>query len=438
MITTNNNRKLWISVTVIVIVSLITGSLPGEKEVGAQTFYAPAIIRSDDLPRIAEYSACSAEEEGFCVHETAGSTQITYRISNPYGISGFQPYKLVNFEQRLIGTSSDYIDVEITSTYHVNTTASYPVNLQALPPEIRDKYLQPESGIQSDAEEIVNLAQELVSGIKSQAEAVEAILTWVRAHIEYDYNAPGNDALSVYLNRRAVCAGFSRLSVALFRAAGIPARYHRGCATPQGYITDEGGGWHAWVEVYHPDVGWVASEPQNFANAIKPFVIFWGFNQCGWPSTKITELDRLDESSVVYAHQTPYISNGDWRYISAANIPSWERDPLKMKPSTPALMLPISAPVGELTVQVENWSCGGGDWEIFTEASWLGPESASGSTPGKVTFSINANGMDSGAYETSISLISSGSRFYEFRKIQFYLWLVDEVHTMFLPVVNQR
>jgi hypothetical protein len=70
---------------------------------------------------------------------------------------------------------------------------------------------------------------------------------------------PDGDASSVYRNRQGACAGFSALTVALLRAAGIPARYHVGCA-----LWVEGGSWQAWIEPYFADVGWVASDPQGW------------------------------------------------------------------------------------------------------------------------------------------------------------------------------
>jgi len=102
----------------------------------------------------------------------------------------------------------------------------------------------------------------------------------------------------VFLNRRAICDGFSRLSVALLRAAGIPSRYALGCATPLGYITGEGGGWHAWVEVYYPDVGWISMEPQTSANFIYSEVIMHGFDQCGESGTIIKDIKHQQISYI--------------------------------------------------------------------------------------------------------------------------------------------
>ncbi len=100
----------------------------------------------------------------------------------------------------------------------------------ALPDDVRG-YLLPQPGwIQSDDPLIVAKAQELVDGAIRQVEAVDAIAAWVRGNIAYDYtfSLPA-DASSVFRNRSGVCAGFSTLTVALLRAAGIPARYHSGC-----------------------------------------------------------------------------------------------------------------------------------------------------------------------------------------------------------------
>ena len=125
-----------------------------------------------------------------------------------------------------------------------------------------DYYLRPSKDIQSDNKQIIALAQELTDGLDDDYNKVRAIHDWVCNHIYYDYDAyykrapyGDNSALGVLDLRQGVCAGYTRLSVALLRAAGIPARYVAGYAvgSPSEYPSDVLNNTatktnHAWTE----------------------------------------------------------------------------------------------------------------------------------------------------------------------------------------------
>lgn len=378
------------------------------------------------------------DDDGFmCLFVTTGSERVVFNISNPKGITGFTNYKLANFEQRVIAVYDTSIDVEVISHLEVDTRSGFPVNPDDLPSDIKNQYLKPETSIQSDAPEIITKANELVQEAKLQAEAVENILTWVRAHITYDSNAPGNDALSVFFNKRAVCAGFSRLSVALLRAAGIPSRYARGCATPLGYLTGEGGGWHAWIEVYYPDVGWIPMEPQATANFIFPEVFAHGFDQCGKSGTIIKDIDWENDTHHLYSINTPH-GNTVRTSMESASIPAWERHPLTIHPKDSVIMLPITNPQRDIKLIVEHQGCFWYTlWQMMIDAEWLSPREIYGDGDEIVTLSIDASNMSLGTYETEISIYDPfqplGSE--AIKVIPIKLLLVETVHNVYAPLI---
>jgi transglutaminase-like putative cysteine protease len=393
------------------------------------------------LPVAEEEAVCAQSADNMCVRVYTGTVRSVYNISNPGGISGFQDYQLVNYEQKLVGSGPNSIDVQVTSWYYVDTSAPYPVNQASLPGDVQSAYLQPQPGwIQSDDPAIVAKANELVVGATRQAEAVDAILTWVRAHIAYSYSAPANDASSVFVNRQAVCAGFSTVSTALLRAAGIPSRCHNGCATPFGYVTGPTGGWHAWIEAYYPDVGWVASEPQSSANVIDPHVISLGFDQCQGAGTVITRTSYVVNRSSLYDIRTAY-GKSIYHTFGTASIPSWDRLPLVVAPSSPAAMLPVADPTGNLLLHVENLSCDSEDWQVRVQAPWLSPGTITGATAGKATFSIDGSGMAIGLYTAPMTAYStsSGDEYYLTSAISTTLtarlFLVEAVYDAYLPLV---
>ena len=115
--------------------------------------------------------------------------------------------------------------------------------------------------IQSNAPEIISLAQEITDGIMSDFEKARAISNWVARNIRFDSSriGKGDDALLVLETRRTTCNGFSALTIALLRATGIPSKY------VEGYALGIPRGPHAWVEAFVDD-RWVIIDPTWMVN----------------------------------------------------------------------------------------------------------------------------------------------------------------------------
>jgi len=119
----------------------------------------------------------------------------------------------------------------------------------------------PSERIQSDDPEIVALAETITKDINNDLQKAKAIHLWVAGNIFYDrdlynYKVFDIDAIkyryergySTYVlqNKRGVCDGYASLTVALLRAAGIPAKYIPG----YGYNNRSSIEGHAWTEAY--------------------------------------------------------------------------------------------------------------------------------------------------------------------------------------------
>lgn len=124
--------------------------------------------------------------------------------------------------------------------------------------------LDPEGSIQADDPAIRALAAQLTAGLDSEYAKALAIHDWVCENIAYDVDtfvsdksgvSRSQDAASVLESRLAVCEGYSCLTAALLRSAGIPARVAVGYAGPAGAYAS----WppveleqtnHAWNEAW--------------------------------------------------------------------------------------------------------------------------------------------------------------------------------------------
>jgi transglutaminase-like putative cysteine protease len=114
---------------------------------------------------------------------------------------------------------------------------------------------------------------ERTAGARTQAEAVERVLSGIAAEIRYDADRDRRqDPAAVFTTRRAHCVGFSELAVDLLRRVGISARTVQGILrTPTdsaGYDPTIGGVYHRWIEVYYPDRGYVFSDPSASINVV--------------------------------------------------------------------------------------------------------------------------------------------------------------------------
>jgi hypothetical protein len=98
-------------------------------------------------------------------------------------------------------------------------------------------FLMASESIQSDHPEIIALADEIIVGLEKDYDKARAIHHWMTNNIWYDSDldaiwltARHEDivqyvyALQSLQNRRTVCGGMARLTVALLRASGIPAK----------------------------------------------------------------------------------------------------------------------------------------------------------------------------------------------------------------------
>ena len=98
--------------------------------------------------------------------------------------------------------------------------------------------------IQTDAEDIVTLSNQLTNDLASSYEIVSTLAEWVFAHIEKRPVIGIPDALTTLKNRLGDCNEHASLFAALSRAAGIPTKIAAGVVFHNGAFY-----YHAWNEV---------------------------------------------------------------------------------------------------------------------------------------------------------------------------------------------
>jgi hypothetical protein len=161
----------------------------------------------------------------------------------------------------------------------------YPSDPLILP--IESSRLRPflEAGpyIQSGDEEIIKQARDIVGDEKDSYKAARKINAWVSENVEDRFTADMSNALQTLHSRQGDCGEHAVLSVALMRAAGIPARPVAGLV----YSSQENGfAYHAWTEVFVG--GWVMMDPS------------WGEDLINPTHIALARGDILEQTSIIY------------------------------------------------------------------------------------------------------------------------------------------
>lgn len=152
----------------------------------------------------------------------------------------------------------------------IHLSDPFPIDKNSLPWNIRNK-LRPTDQYQSDNSTIAAFATAITGPSPTQLAAVVRILSWIRREVRYACSAElcdpvyRTDALFTMEKRMGNCVSYANLSIAMLRAAGIPA------VEANGFVGDraESNASHAWIAVYFPSSGWIEFESADWMPAYR-------------------------------------------------------------------------------------------------------------------------------------------------------------------------
>ena len=213
----------------------------------------------------------------------SGTHTIIYDIVNPLGVEYIPNYANNSYSQKVLQEDefSKRVLLEI-NLQPLNSRVPFPTSLQNARENLQP-FLIPEKDIPAGEGAIAAKAQELAQNARTVPDVVAAVFNWVIDNLTYDAgrNTP-QDGRSAFYSKRGSCVGYTNLAIAMMRSLNIPARYAHGYLPP-GYdwgiskkywgVQISGGGYHAWVEVYYPDIGWTFSDLLHSKNFVDPFHI---------------------------------------------------------------------------------------------------------------------------------------------------------------------
>ena len=133
-------------------------------------------------------------------------------------------------------------------------------------------YLAASTNCQVDNSKIKQLVAKLTSGLTSKTAKAEAIYNYVRDAISYSfYYDTKYGAVGTLDAKTGNCVDHSHLLIAMYRAAGLPARYVHGTCT---FSSDTYG--HVWTQVLIGDT-WVVADATSARNSFGN-VVNWNAN----------------------------------------------------------------------------------------------------------------------------------------------------------------
>lgn len=245
-----------------------------------------------------------------------------------------------------------------------DSSAEYP--LREVSPDLW-KFLEATPAVQKDDPAIVTKAAELTRGSRSQREAVSRILNFVVDHLRYKLEPGQHDAVFALRTGIANCTGFSHLSMALLRAAGIPTRGVLGITVGKPWpislgsgnlVMNSGRGPHAWFEVWYPDLGWLPYDAQSTHVFVPAYHIRqvvgrdlvetnkWFSYRGAMPRVDVRlSSDAADERTALRAVDTQptpqrYILAGEVRFVSGQEVPPPGPPPAKPPSPPPVIVSP--------------------------------------------------------------------------------------------------
>lgn len=370
------------------------------------TFAAQGQEPSASSPSMTEQLATDAS---LTVNVFTGDMRSRVTISNPSGITGAREYQNANFQQSIISQTDTSVELEIATERILDTRAPFPIPADSFPKDVLD-YVNPIPGrVQADDPLIVQVAQDLTKDATLQAQAVDAIIGYVRGNTVYDYYGP-LDAVSVLETGRAYCVGFANLTEALLRAVGIPARAQYGCVGAwDGWAAPIEGGRHVWVEIYYGDVGWVSCDPQVSANFIDTAHVVGFLNQGGREGTTITRSEYegnlgMQDAGYLYSVRAPLAAIAGIP-LCAPTIPAWDRYPIAVAPTEAVVELCPTSPERWLEVSIDTNTSSSAGWRIQSDVPWMRPDTLEGYSTDTVRVAVDGSAVTPGTHAGSLTII---------------------------------
>jgi transglutaminase-like putative cysteine protease len=251
------------------------------------------------------------------------------------------------------------------------------------------RFLKPEARIESDDPDIIALAKKLTDGAKDSWDAAQKIGQWVFGNIHYKITGAG--AKACLAAKEGDCGPHTMLTVALLRAASIPARTTGGAL----YSSLLGGsfGQHYWTRVWMGEQdGWIPIDTTSgeIGTLSPTHLTLWNLGGMGSLSVNVVDY-------------SPKGKGGESKGSETASRPL--RRPLQLKADErwEYVFSEDGNPIGKETARVQRLDADGGAEIAYTVDLTQGQTKihasgvltiASDATPRRLEVKLTAGGIE--------------------------------------------
>lgn len=206
-------------------------------------------------------------------------------------------------------------------------------SLSEIPKEIKDAYLSDGSKYRINDPYIRKIARDVVGDETNCYWIARKLFDYVTKKVRYERTGGWNAAPMVLKRGNGSCSEYSFATIALCRAAGLPARYVGSAVIRGDDASTDDGVFHRWPEVYLPNCGWVPLDPSS------------GGGVFAYPSTKARVIGYRDNRYLITTIGGGGSEYLEWDYNSNATWRS--KGPTKVETERFAEWSPLAKPQGD-------------------------------------------------------------------------------------------
>lgn len=163
-------------------------------------------------------------------------------------LKGAEPFVLPAVpRQRTLASGDRWVELEINACPAVDMTPPLPEDTQC------------NAQTPCDREGVIQIARDAVKNQTDAALVALELSHWVNSQFKYTQGGTSGTADLLLSRKTGDCSEFAMVFVLLARALGIPAREVTGIVLAGDQPTQFG--YHAWVQVFLPERGWVDVDP---------------------------------------------------------------------------------------------------------------------------------------------------------------------------------
>ena len=255
-------KWLWAMLAVALIAGVAAGAIAlAAGGTGAAAYpSAPGTAVEQNDSAVIDYS--NAKDGYVMVKWTGGDAKVAVQVKGPNNPEKYTYYLRTDGNYDILPLSDGNGTYQIVVCKNVSGTKYAQALTASVNAQLTDSlapFLRPNQYVNyTDTSEAVKMGQTLTAGAADNLGKVQAVYNWVVTNLTYDYDKaktmqPGYlpNVDKVMQEKKGICFDYAALMSAMLRSQGVPVKL------VVGYTST--GEYHAWINVWSEEGGWMDS-----------------------------------------------------------------------------------------------------------------------------------------------------------------------------------